>query len=574
MIADDLGRIPMSPYLVATLKRAAGYAEAQSHLEVTLEHLLLALAEDPEATVVLKSSDVDLVQLVSDVSGYLGRIEERQAPGTNGPVMISQDLRRILEAAAAAASQGRRREINGAIVLAAIVGDGKSTAANILRTQGLTFEQAIRALQKSVNTPPPRAPEPLPSPPPASEATDGILAATRERVQSRTAPPGPTAAAPQAPQPYPSTQSPSPGGEPAPPARSTEEFVESMRRQGPPPERTATVEPQWQPASLPPAGPPPAKQPQPQSYTSPPSPPQPPSPAAQAAPASGAAGMPPRWAPPQGPSQGMQPPLQSRPAAAGSTGAPRMPPFGAGAPPPMPSAFSPQPPASRGGPQSGAVPPPWSDGAAARPSQAPIAPLGSPTEPRRRQGLPQTPAMRIDSGQLGENIPRKMRVGISMVVEARVARSEVKAIAEGLQGSGAVYRHEIMVSKAMSVRLRAPDGGFWIETSSPETQWIENVLGLMADDFASWRWTVTPRERGKKRLQLVVSARTVGADGLTAETALPDQVIDVKVGINIGRTLVRWSGWLAAAVLGGLLGHFGQAFYEPAQALFSKLISG
>ncbi len=50
MIVDDLGRIPMSPYLTATLTRAADYATAQSHREVTLEHLLLALAEDPEAT--------------------------------------------------------------------------------------------------------------------------------------------------------------------------------------------------------------------------------------------------------------------------------------------------------------------------------------------------------------------------------------------------------------------------------------------------------------------------------------------------------------------------------------------
>ncbi len=73
----------------------------------------------------------------------------------------------------------------------------------------------------------------------------------------------------------------------------------------------------------------------------------------------------------------------------------------------------------------------------------------------------------------------------------------------------------------MSVRLRSPDGGFYIETSSPETQWIENVLGLVADDFASWRWTITPRERGKQRLQLLISARTVGADGLTARQLCP-----------------------------------------------------
>jgi hypothetical protein len=154
----------------------------------------------------------------------------------------------------------------------------------------------------------------------------------------------------------------------------------------------------------------------------------------------------------------------------------------------------------------------------------------------------------VESGQLVENIPRRMRVGIPVVVEARVAKADVKALAEGLQGGGAAYRHEIVVTKAMSVRLRAPDGGFWIETRSPETQWIENVLGLSSDDYASWRWTVTPRERGRKQLQLIVSARTVGGDGLTAETALPDQVIDVRVGINYGRAMGKWVGWTVAAV--------------------------
>lgn len=164
-----------------------------------------------------------------------------------------------------------------------------------------------------------------------------------------------------------------------------------------------------------------------------------------------------------------------------------------------------------------------------------------------------------------------MRVGIPMIVEARVARADVKAIAEGLQGAGAVYRHEVTVTKAMSVRLRAPDGGFWIENASPETQWIDNVLGLMADDYASWRWTVTPRERGRRRLQLLVSARTVGADGLAAETALPDQVIDVKVGINYATTALRWSGWIGAAVLGGILARFGEGILAPVFAVARRL---
>ena len=111
-------------------------------------------------------------------------------------------------------------------------------------------------------------------------------------------------------------------------------------------------------------------------------------------------------------------------------------------------------------------------------------------------------------GQLVETIPRRMRVGIAVPVEVRIAKADVKAISEGLDVGNTAFRHDIQVTKAMSVRLRAPEGGFYIETASPETQWIENALGLMADEFARWRWSVTPRLRGKRRLQLIVSART------------------------------------------------------------------
>jgi len=179
-------------------------------------------------------------------------------------------------------------------------------------------------------------------------------------------------------------------------------------------------------------------------------------------------------------------------------------------------------------------------------------------------------APRAEIGQLVENIPRSMRVAVPAVIEVRIARADVKALAEGLQGGGAAYQHELMVTKAMSVRLRAPDGGFYIETASPETQWIERAALLSEEDFASWRWHVTPREKGKRRLQLVISARTVSADGLAAETALPDQVISVRVRTNYAKTASRWIGWGVAAVLGGLLAKFG----EGAFAIIGRMLAG
>lgn len=189
--ADELKRIPMSQGLGATLARAADYAQAQAHGEVALEHLLLALTEDEDAAQVLAASHVDLSLLKSDVSLFLGGLEVRHDSGDPAKVSLAVDLKRILEAAAAAASQGRRREINGAIVLAAIVGDGRSSAAHMLRAQGLTFEEAIKALQRALAaTPPPPAPVVARSDDTGHAKPDAedILATARARVQTRAAP--------------------------------------------------------------------------------------------------------------------------------------------------------------------------------------------------------------------------------------------------------------------------------------------------------------------------------------------------------------------------------------------------
>lgn len=192
--------------------------------------------------------------------------------------------------------------------------------------------------------------------------------------------------------------------------------------------------------------------------------------------------------------------------------------------------------------------------------------MQAPRQPPRQQRA------KIETGQLSENIPRAMRVGKTERVEVRIGKATAKAITEGLDGGGVAWRHEVTVTQAMSVRLRAPDGGFFIETVSPETQWIESNLGFQSDDFASWRFHITPQDRGWARLQIVVSARTIGNDGMAAETALPDQIVDVKVRTNYKKTFVRWTGWTIAAIAGGALAKFGEGGLSVASTIVEKLL--
>ena len=79
---------------------------------------------------------------------------------------------------------------------------------------------------------------------------------------------------------------------------------------------------------------------------------------------------------------------------------------------------------------------------------------------------------------------------------------------------------------------------------------------------------MTPLRRGASRLQLVVSARTIASDGLTADTALPDQVFDVRVKADYARMALRAAGWVGLMILGGVLSKFGQNGFETVATLW------
>ena len=147
------------------------------------------------------------------------------------------------------------------------------------------------------------------------------------------------------------------------------------------------------------------------------------------------------------------------------------------------------------------------------------------------------------TGQLIHSIPRRMRVGALETVEVRIPRR---------QGADAI-----------TVRLRAPAGGFLIFPLSPETCWTDEAKGA-GEDHASWRWSLMPQRRGKARLLLIIAAQTLDANGMTAEAALPDQVIKVHVRVNFGRTVRKVAGWGLLILAGCALNAWGRELYPPA----------
>jgi neural Wiskott-Aldrich syndrome protein len=166
-----------------------------------------------------------------------------------------------------------------------------------------------------------------------------------------------------------------------------------------------------------------------------------------------------------------------------------------------------------------------------------------------------------------------MRVGASSKAEVRIARDRIDGLVAALSGQGQM-RPDQSVARALSVRLKAPNGGFTVESMSPETQWVETSSGLMQDDHAIWRWTVTPQRRGRGRLQLLVSARTIGHDGLAAESAPPDRVIEVRVAPNRMRRFGRLMAWIILLAAGVALGRYGDHLWGTVHLLIKKALAG
>ena len=259
MTIDALSRVPPSGPFATTLSRAADYARHQSHRRVTLEHLLLALCDDADAGRVLAASRVDVRQIMIDASGYVGRIDDRAPPNHPVEPTLDPELSRILEYATVAAQQSGRREINGAIVLAAIVGDEQSAAATILRNQGLTFDEAITVLRQTArqpgDAPPPPQQPPQPAAPQATmngPSTEQILANVRERIETgrpQTAPPAQNQMPSWASQPLPRTREPA---APYQPMAEPQAWAQNDRHMPPPPSNA----PQWQEPPRPPSYPP------------------------------------------------------------------------------------------------------------------------------------------------------------------------------------------------------------------------------------------------------------------------------------------------------------------------------
>ena len=119
---------------------AIAYREAASrrHLYLTLEHLLYALAHDPDGERILEACGTDLPRLRRDLDGYLDESIERLKRGQERDPEQTAAFRRVLQTAVLHIQSAQRQEVQAGDLLAAILQQPKTHAAHLLATQGVT----------------------------------------------------------------------------------------------------------------------------------------------------------------------------------------------------------------------------------------------------------------------------------------------------------------------------------------------------------------------------------------------------------------------------------------------------
>ena len=141
----------LSKELEVTLNMAFKDAREQRHEFMTVEHLLLALLDNPTAAKVLRACGADLNALrrqltdfIHESSPLLPEDEDRDTQPTLG-------FQRVLQRAVFHVQSSGKKEVNGANVLVAIFGERESHAVYLLNQQNIARLDVVNCISHGIS---------------------------------------------------------------------------------------------------------------------------------------------------------------------------------------------------------------------------------------------------------------------------------------------------------------------------------------------------------------------------------------------------------------------------------------
>ncbi len=147
----------LSRNLEQTLHRALGLANDRRHEYATLEHLLLALAEDADATTVLRACGVDIEKLKRDLGEFLDKDLAGLVTDRSGDPKPTAGFQRVVQRAAIHVQSSGRDEVTGANVLVALFSERESHAVYFLQLQDMTRLDAVNFISHGIAKAPGRS---------------------------------------------------------------------------------------------------------------------------------------------------------------------------------------------------------------------------------------------------------------------------------------------------------------------------------------------------------------------------------------------------------------------------------
>jgi len=144
-----------SPSLEVVLTVAYREASARRHTHLTLEHLLYALAHDPDGERILAACGADLPQLRRDLDKFLDDHIEQFSRGQQKEPEQTMAFRRVLQTAVLHVQSAGRQEVQSGDVLAATLQQSKSFAAQLLSAQGVSRLDVLEYITHGISKVPP-----------------------------------------------------------------------------------------------------------------------------------------------------------------------------------------------------------------------------------------------------------------------------------------------------------------------------------------------------------------------------------------------------------------------------------
>ncbi|WP_319244959.1 ATP-dependent Clp protease ATP-binding subunit ClpA [uncultured Propionivibrio sp.] len=137
--------------LEVSLHMAFVEARQKRHEFITVEHLLLALLDNPSAAEALRACGGNIEQLRRDLNKFIGEHTPRIEGEDEIDTQPTLGFQRVIQRAILHVQSSGKKEVNGANVLVAIFGEKDSHAVYYLQKQGITRLDVVNFISHGVS---------------------------------------------------------------------------------------------------------------------------------------------------------------------------------------------------------------------------------------------------------------------------------------------------------------------------------------------------------------------------------------------------------------------------------------